>query len=136
MPLTPLLCTLSEVKSKKKKLFYKIVWIEWLMQGWEVIRAEHLNQLWKEKYDEWLKRPKSKSKKKRVWQKKQRDKHNRSLVELFPTGNSIKPSKHEIWQNVFGRFSFNLIFLLWSKNQGKIVSWKKIFYVWHNLDVC
>jgi hypothetical protein len=36
------------------------------MQGWEVIRAEHLNQLWKEKYDEWLKRPKSKSKKKRV----------------------------------------------------------------------
>ena len=31
------------------------------IQGWEVIRAEHLNQLWKEKYDEWLKRPKSKS---------------------------------------------------------------------------
>ena len=30
------------------------------LQGWEVIRAEHLNQFWKEKYDEWLKRPKSK----------------------------------------------------------------------------
>jgi len=28
--------------------------------GWEVIRADHLNQLWKEKYDEWLKRPKTK----------------------------------------------------------------------------
>jgi hypothetical protein len=41
------------------------------MQGWEVIRAEHLNQLWKEKYDEWLKRPKSKSKKKEF------DKRNR-----------------------------------------------------------
>ena len=24
------------------------------------MRAEHLQQLWKEKYDEWLKRPKSK----------------------------------------------------------------------------
>jgi len=31
------------------------------LKGWEVIRAEHLNQLWKEKYDEWLKRPKSES---------------------------------------------------------------------------
>ena len=31
-----------------------------LIQGWEVVRAEHLQQLWKEKYDEWLKRPKSK----------------------------------------------------------------------------
>ena len=28
--------------------------------GWEVVRAEHLQALWKEKYDEWLKRPKSK----------------------------------------------------------------------------
>merc|ERR1719510_2685295 len=28
--------------------------------GWEVIRAEHLQALWKEKYDEWLKRPKTK----------------------------------------------------------------------------
>ncbi|CAB4069182.1 TNNT3 [Lepeophtheirus salmonis] len=28
--------------------------------GWEVVRAEHLQQLWKEKYDEWQKRPKSK----------------------------------------------------------------------------
>ena len=25
-----------------------------------MVRAEHLQQLWKEKYDEWLKRPKSK----------------------------------------------------------------------------
>jgi hypothetical protein len=29
-------------------------------QGWEVVRAEQLQQMWKEKYDEWLKRPKSK----------------------------------------------------------------------------
>merc|ERR1711874_698009 len=28
--------------------------------GWEVVRAEHLQALWKEKYDEWLKRPKTK----------------------------------------------------------------------------
>merc|ERR1711884_97048 len=28
--------------------------------GWEVVRAEHLQACWKEKYDEWLKRPKSK----------------------------------------------------------------------------
>merc|ERR1711956_148358 len=28
--------------------------------GWEVVRAEHLQALWKEKYDEWLKRPKAK----------------------------------------------------------------------------
>ena len=28
--------------------------------GWEVVRAEHLQALWKEKYDEWLKRPKGK----------------------------------------------------------------------------
>ena len=28
--------------------------------GWEVVRAEHLQAFWKEKYDEWLKRPKSK----------------------------------------------------------------------------
>merc|ERR1711971_704571 len=28
--------------------------------GWEVVRAEHLRALWKEKYDEWLKRPKAK----------------------------------------------------------------------------
>merc|ERR1712213_246956 len=28
--------------------------------GWEGVRAEHLQQLWKEKYDEWLKRPKTK----------------------------------------------------------------------------
>merc|ERR1711982_230999 len=28
--------------------------------GWEVVRAEHLQASWKEKYDEWLKRPKSK----------------------------------------------------------------------------
>ena len=28
--------------------------------GWEVVRAEHLQAAWKEKYDEWLKRPKSK----------------------------------------------------------------------------
>jgi len=28
--------------------------------GWEVVRAEHLQQMWKEKYDEWLKRPKTK----------------------------------------------------------------------------
>merc|ERR1711935_137737 len=27
--------------------------------GWEVVRAEHLQTLWKEKYDEWLKRPKA-----------------------------------------------------------------------------
>merc|ERR1719376_718423 len=27
--------------------------------GWEVIRAEHLQAFWKEKYDEWLKRPKA-----------------------------------------------------------------------------
>ena len=27
--------------------------------GWEVVRAEHLQAAWKEKYDEWLKRPKS-----------------------------------------------------------------------------
>merc|ERR1711876_116910 len=26
--------------------------------GWEVVRAEHLQALWKEKYDEWLKLPK------------------------------------------------------------------------------
>merc|ERR1739844_707350 len=25
--------------------------------GWEVVRAEHLQAFWKEKYDEWLKRP-------------------------------------------------------------------------------
>ena len=29
-------------------------------QGWEVVRAEHLQALWKEKYSEWQKRPKSK----------------------------------------------------------------------------
>ena len=28
--------------------------------GWEVVRSEHLQASWKEKYDEWLKRPKSK----------------------------------------------------------------------------
>merc|ERR1712083_663419 len=28
--------------------------------GWEVVRAEHLQALWKEKYEEWLKRPKTK----------------------------------------------------------------------------
>merc|ERR1711879_526332 len=28
--------------------------------GWEVVRAEHLQALWKEKYDEWKARPKSK----------------------------------------------------------------------------
>merc|ERR1712037_879806 len=28
--------------------------------GWEVVRAEHLQAIWKEKYDEWLKRPKAK----------------------------------------------------------------------------
>merc|ERR1711971_318771 len=28
--------------------------------GWEVIRAESLDAIWKEKYDEWLKRPKAK----------------------------------------------------------------------------
>merc|ERR1712018_635748 len=28
--------------------------------GWEVVRAEHLQAAWKEKYDEWLKRPKTK----------------------------------------------------------------------------
>merc|ERR1711971_210102 len=28
--------------------------------GWEVVRAEHLQAFWKEKYDEWLKRPKAK----------------------------------------------------------------------------
>merc|ERR1719343_1190083 len=28
--------------------------------GWEVVRAEHLQALWKEKYDEWQKRPKTK----------------------------------------------------------------------------
>merc|ERR1711956_203820 len=28
--------------------------------GWEVVRDEHLQALWKEKYDEWLKRPKAK----------------------------------------------------------------------------
>merc|ERR1712173_68761 len=28
--------------------------------GWDVLRAEHLQALWKEKYDEWLKRPKAK----------------------------------------------------------------------------
>merc|ERR1712029_99037 len=28
--------------------------------GWEVVRSEHLQALWKEKYDEWLKRPKTK----------------------------------------------------------------------------
>merc|ERR1712223_532392 len=28
--------------------------------GWEVIRAEHLQALWKEKYSEWQKRPKTK----------------------------------------------------------------------------
>merc|ERR1712156_232200 len=28
--------------------------------GWEVVRAEPLQALWKEKYDEWLKRPKTK----------------------------------------------------------------------------
>merc|ERR1712029_1303667 len=28
--------------------------------GWEVVRAEHLQASWKEKYDEWLKRPKTK----------------------------------------------------------------------------
>merc|ERR1711971_1143787 len=27
--------------------------------GWEVVRAEHLQAFWKEKYDEWLKRPKA-----------------------------------------------------------------------------
>merc|ERR1711953_389435 len=27
--------------------------------GWEVVRAEHLQASWKEKYDEWLKRPKT-----------------------------------------------------------------------------
>merc|ERR1712113_1332630 len=28
--------------------------------GWEVVRAEHLQACWKEKYEEWLKRPKTK----------------------------------------------------------------------------
>ena len=28
--------------------------------GWEVVRSEHLQASWKEKYDEWLKRPKTK----------------------------------------------------------------------------
>merc|ERR1739845_73259 len=28
--------------------------------GWEVVRAEHLQALWKEKYTEWSKRPKTK----------------------------------------------------------------------------
>merc|ERR1711972_991468 len=28
--------------------------------GWEVVRAEQLQALWKEKYDEWQKRPKTK----------------------------------------------------------------------------
>merc|ERR1711872_1144758 len=28
--------------------------------GWEVVRAEHLQALWKEKYSEWQKRPKTK----------------------------------------------------------------------------
>merc|ERR1719300_655657 len=28
--------------------------------GWEVVRAEHLQALWKEKYEEWQKRPKTK----------------------------------------------------------------------------
>merc|ERR1712087_322444 len=28
--------------------------------GWEVVRSEHLEASWKEKYDEWLKRPKTK----------------------------------------------------------------------------
>merc|ERR1712055_717213 len=28
--------------------------------GWEVVRAEHLQTLWKEKYTEWQKRPKTK----------------------------------------------------------------------------
>ena len=31
-----------------------------MIQGWEVVRAEHLQALWKEKYSEWQKRPKSK----------------------------------------------------------------------------
>ena len=70
------------------------------MQGWEVIRAEHLNQLWKEKYDEWLKRPKSKSKKERVWQKKQGDKQNRSL-ELFPGFNKKRNMTECVWKVQF-----------------------------------
>jgi hypothetical protein len=40
-----------------------------VVQGWEVVRAEHLQQLWKEKYDEWVKRPKSKSKRPSCGQK-------------------------------------------------------------------
>merc|ERR1719305_1447068 len=41
--------TISKSSRKDRKKLYE--------GGWEVVRAEHLQAFWKEKYDEWLKRP-------------------------------------------------------------------------------
>merc|ERR1712213_41456 len=50
--------------------------------GWEVVRAEHLQALWKEKYDEWQKR-----RKKRKRRRKKR-KNKCFLTRLPPTKTS------------------------------------------------
>ena len=58
-------------------------------QGWEVVRAEHLQALWKEKYTEWSKRPKSK------WR-------NSSVCSI------------SLWYESFFHTTTKTLFLIWS----------------------